>query len=84
MFSNKQYDHGNSFNYGITVSKKVGNAVIRNKFKRIIRVLVKDLESTCLIRPGFFNIVAKKEIVTKNFDEIKKDLFVVYAKTVNK
>lgn len=54
---------------GIAVSKKIGNAVIRNKIKRQIKAIVRPYVKT---HAGDFIIVAKKEIINSSFDDKEK------------
>jgi ribonuclease P protein component len=71
LYKNKQ-DLDN-LRFGITVSRKVGGAVIRNKYKRIIRVLVKQCSFDGLDGELSINIIAKKSIVQKKFIDIQND-----------
>ena len=63
---------------GITVSKKVGNAVVRNRVRRIIIAAYKELEKTENFKGFSIIIVARKNCCFVNmFDvlkEIKKNL----------
>ncbi|CAI8236964.1 MAG: Ribonuclease P protein component [Arcobacter lacus] len=52
-------------------SKKVGNAVIRNKSRRRVRALVKDYEDNMII--GSYMFVMKNEINQKSHIQLKKD-----------
>jgi len=59
---------------GYTVSKKVGNAVARNKAKRRLREIFKDI-SVGLVKDHFdYIIIAKKEISGADFKKISSDL----------
>lgn len=59
---------------GYTVSKKVGNAVARNKAKRRLReVFAKLADSYATIHRDYI-IIAKKEIAGADFDKISSDL----------
>ena len=58
--------------YGIAVSKKLGNAVLRNKTKRQIRNMIREFDDELhkfdciiMIRRGYF---------TKTYEENQKDL----------
>ncbi len=60
------------FKFGLTVTKKIGNAVKRNYLKRIIRHIIKyNLNSI----PKNINIeiIPKKQIKEKKYVELEKD-----------
>ena len=61
------------FRFGITVSKKVGNAVKRNRVKRIIRVLIRDICVKRKYNNLIINVIARKFIVGKSFNSIRSD-----------
>ena len=59
---------------GISVSSKIGNAVTRNKIKRQIKAILKDLmkldknvDIVIIVREGY-----KKNTFKQNFDSLKK------------
>ena len=56
---------------GFVASKKVGNAVKRNRAKRLLRSLVLKNEQNLL--PGEYIFIAKIEIFSKNFHTLQKD-----------
>lgn len=65
------------YKFGISASKKVGNAVTRNRVKRQIKsILDKN------IYKNNFNciIIIKKDIIYKSFDEMSKDLNILINK----
>lgn len=59
---------------GYTVSKKVGNAVARNKAKRRLREVFKDLAPNLAKNHFDYVIIAKKEISGASFQKIALDL----------
>lgn len=61
--------------FGLTVSKKVGGAVIRNKIKRRYRNIFTKLNKENLTMNGFdYVVIAKNEIVNFDFQKIADDL----------
>lgn len=51
---------------GFTATKKLGNAVIRNRFKRRMRALF--YQNSNILRDGYYVLVAKKDLDTINFE----------------
>ncbi len=66
--NNLSYDR-----YGISVSKKLGNAVFRNKYKRKIRSII-DIYKKNYINMKDYIIILRKGALDKSFDELKKEL----------
>ena len=60
---------------GFTASKKIGNAVFRNRAKRRLRALAREV-MPARVRPGWdYVLVAKPEAtVSRDFAELRRDL----------
>jgi len=67
VFKNKQ---SNLCRYGITTSKKIGNAVTRNRARRVIREAFRAVEPS--IRPGYdFVFVARGRTARQKSTQIE-------------
>ena len=59
---------------GFTVSRKVGNAVARNRAKRRLRAVASEILPTAG-RPGFdYVIIGRKATLDRSFTELRRDL----------
>jgi ribonuclease P protein component len=67
--------------YGITVTRKIGGAVIRNRCKRRLREIVRKYE-LCPSYPDGFDLVlnVKSEMVEADFEKLQKS----FARVVSK
>ena len=64
---------------GITVSKRFGNAVARNRFKRLVREAFRIHQY--LLPPGLIiNISPRPNVSIPTFQEILEDFMILYAK----
>ncbi|MGM0414419.1 MAG: ribonuclease P protein component [Bacillota bacterium] len=74
--------NNNSLNrYGITISKKIGNAVVRNKLKRRIKEILRKWDDNNYIKSGLdIVIIARKPVIDLDYHQIKKDLKKLFYK----
>lgn len=68
-----------SFRFGLSVSKRVGNAVVRNRIKRRIREAMRELEPRLSIKKDYV-IIARKPTANMSFHEIKSSLVHVFKR----
>ncbi len=64
------YKKGTEKKVGFVASKKIGNAVHRNRAKRLLRAHF--IENIDLISSGTYILVAKPDILSQSFLETKK------------
>ena len=64
-------------NFGFTVTKKIGSAIIRNKIKRRLKSIIRELLKC---KDKYFDLsfnyilICKKDIVKVSFNELKDEL----------
>lgn len=59
--------------FGLAVSKKLGNAVVRNKIKRQLRMLIDENKNKFSIKQNYI-IIVKKSINEAKFADMRADL----------
>ena len=67
--NNMKYDR-----FGISVSKKLGNAVFRNKYKRKLRAIIDNYKKHYENCEDYI-IILRKEAVNQPFDLMEKEFF---------
>ncbi len=76
IYKNNQFEFSR---IGLTVSKRTGNAVVRNRIKRIIRDFYR--KNRYLVNNNYdINIIAKKAVAGKTNKELLKSLNNVFLK----
>lgn len=60
--------------WGLTASRHVGNAILRNKAKRRLRALIQSFTKEQSLKPWDFVLVARTATVTRDFTQLKADL----------
>jgi ribonuclease P protein component len=83
-FANRQFvvymlarEGQESFHIGLSVSKKIGNAVTRVRIKRLIRQSILELKDQ-LFTGNDYVIIARKPAAEMDFFEVKKSLIHVF------
>lgn len=66
--------------YGLSVSKKIGNAVVRNKLKRRLREIIRELEKKYNFNSYDIIFIARNPVVDLNYQQIKRDVEKLYKK----
>ena len=70
-------ENGNVPHFGFTITKKIGSAIVRNKIKRRLKSILRELLKC---KDKYFNLrfnyilICKKEIVKVSYDELKNEL----------
>ena len=73
QFSPRDWLPSDTVRFGVTVSKKVGKAVVRNKAKRRIRAAWMD--AVALAKPCYdYVVVARGAIVDREFSDLVGDV----------
>lgn len=67
---------------GISVSKKLGNAVVRNKIKRQIRMMVQDVFD--FDNKYDYIVIVRNNYLNNNFESNKKDMLYLYNKMIKR
>lgn len=65
--------------FGLTASKRVGNAVARNRAKRRLRALAQAVLPQCA-QAGDYVLIAKTETITRDFALLRGDLLYALKK----
>ena len=78
----KKTDETNHFRYAVSVSKKLGNAVVRNRLKRQIRAIIRQFQFIDGI--DFFIIVRKKTLEIEFKDMISELEYLFQKKKIVK
>lgn len=73
----KEQNETNHFRYAMSVGKKIGNAVVRNRIKRQIRAVIRNLN---VVPNVDVFIVAKGKVLDLTFQEIEKDINYLFQK----
>ena len=63
-----------SYRFGISVSKKIGNAVTRNLTKRRIRACLREIDDKNFNHYYKLVIIAKSSIIEMTYSEIKNEI----------
>ena len=59
---------------GFTVTKKIGNAVVRNRIKRRLRALVQGILPTAGIAGADHILIGRSDALTRDFGHLTADL----------
>ena len=75
IFESNKFD--NVPHFGFTITKKIGSAIVRNKIKRRLKSIIKELLK---YKDEYFDLsfnyilICKKEIVRVSYNELKNEL----------
>ena len=73
-------DESPEMRIGITVSKKVGNAVIRNRMKRRFRALAREILPVAGLPGADHVLIGRQGGIERSFDDLKAELAKACAK----
>lgn len=69
----KEHVSEDDFKLGISVSKKIGNAVVRNRMRRLIKEIVRQLEPR-ISKGIYLVIIVRKPAVSMDYANLEKSV----------
>lgn len=78
VYWSKQKD-ADPFRMGVSASKKIGNAVVRNRMRRMVKEIVRHQEDRIVPRTDFI-IIVRKPATTMKLNEMEKSIIHVLKK----
>ena len=72
---------GHGCRFGITVTKKIGNAVVRNRMKRRLRVLARELLPAHGLGDTDHVIVGRQQGIERDFAALRSELRAALERT---
>ena len=74
---------GQGLRYGITVTKKIGNAVVRNRMKRRFRALLRELLAAAGLPDHDHVLIGREGGVERDFALLRDELAVALARAAD-
>lgn len=80
LLVNDRRDSNPAPRIGITVSKKVGGAVVRNRMKRRFRALARELLPSHALAGADHVLIGRREGIERDFDLLRAEMIKALAK----
>ena len=64
----------NAARVGFTITKRIGNAVVRNKIRRRLRTIMREIVNNYLKKNYDYVIIANKKSLSMDYKELKSDI----------
>lgn len=71
---------GHGLRYGITVTKKIGNAVVRNRMKRRFRALLREALPTAGLPDHDHVLIGREGGIERDFAKLREELAAALAR----
>ena len=73
-------DDGPELRLGFTATRKIGNAVIRNRARRRLRAVAREVLGQAAAVPADLVLIARQDTVARPYAELKRDLETAVAR----